>query len=288
MDKLKRILIIFILMIVGFFVVYGTINLFQKKSIKDLKASPSSQTNPSPEKTLALVYSFYNDKDNDGLSDAKEIIYGTDLKKSDTDGDSYLDGDEVKNGYDPTVPGPARLETRQSQNLTIQYFSWVQEKYNIEDPILKKSSINEYLNLNFPKALNLPTISTEDLIITYNESTETLQEYITNVNNIELPQSFTNYPDLYEKMLIGEMVDIDGILKELTESTNKLHNMRVPTKAIDIHKQYIGIMETLKIIFADLKIAQKDPILIELNIRKGQELAILAGDLKDKKAELLK
>lgn len=42
------------------------------------------------------------DADNDGLLDYEEqYIYGTDPQNSDTDGDGFLDGDEVTNGYDP-------------------------------------------------------------------------------------------------------------------------------------------------------------------------------------------
>lgn len=53
------------------------------------------------------------DSDNDELSDSDEIfIWKTDPYKADTDGDSYLDGDEVVNGYDPLIAGSARLEDR--------------------------------------------------------------------------------------------------------------------------------------------------------------------------------
>jgi hypothetical protein len=50
------------------------------------------------------------DTDNDGLTDWAEIkIYKTDPLNSDTDGDTYKDGQEVVNGYDPAIPGTARL-----------------------------------------------------------------------------------------------------------------------------------------------------------------------------------
>jgi hypothetical protein len=50
------------------------------------------------------------DQDGDGLSDKLETLYGSDPKKTDTDGDSYIDGDEVWNGYDPTLIGSARAD----------------------------------------------------------------------------------------------------------------------------------------------------------------------------------
>ncbi|HTW96996.1 MAG TPA: thrombospondin type 3 repeat-containing protein, partial [Candidatus Methylomirabilis sp.] len=41
------------------------------------------------------------DSDNDGLSDAEEAKLGTNLNNPDTDGDGYLDGSEVINGFNP-------------------------------------------------------------------------------------------------------------------------------------------------------------------------------------------
>lgn len=50
------------------------------------------------------------DTDSDGLSDAAESFYGSDINKPDTDGDGYKDGTEVDNGYDPIVAGSAKLD----------------------------------------------------------------------------------------------------------------------------------------------------------------------------------
>jgi len=46
------------------------------------------------------------DSDNDGLSDEDEFRYKTDPKNPDTDGDGFLDGDEVKNGFNPLQFSP--------------------------------------------------------------------------------------------------------------------------------------------------------------------------------------
>jgi len=46
------------------------------------------------------------DTDNDGLSDYEEVrIYRTSPINPDSDGDKYLDGAEVKSGYNPNGPG---------------------------------------------------------------------------------------------------------------------------------------------------------------------------------------
>lgn len=46
------------------------------------------------------------DTDNDGLSDREEAeVYMTDPNNADTDADTYKDGDEVRNGYNPKGAG---------------------------------------------------------------------------------------------------------------------------------------------------------------------------------------
>jgi len=52
------------------------------------------------------------DTDNDGLNDEWEIKLGSNLMLPDTDGDGYLDGDEVYNGYSPTDPEPIKYEKK--------------------------------------------------------------------------------------------------------------------------------------------------------------------------------
>jgi hypothetical protein len=47
-----------------------------------------------------------HDADNDGLSDSAESYWNTDFENPDTDGDGFLDGEEVASRHDPTVAGP--------------------------------------------------------------------------------------------------------------------------------------------------------------------------------------
>lgn len=48
------------------------------------------------------------DTDHDGLTDPEEAVFGTDAALTDSDGDTFADGTETANGYDPALPG-ARL-----------------------------------------------------------------------------------------------------------------------------------------------------------------------------------
>lgn len=45
------------------------------------------------------------DSDNDGLTDEKELLYGTNPNNPDTDGDSFKDGAEIENIYSPNGTG---------------------------------------------------------------------------------------------------------------------------------------------------------------------------------------
>ncbi len=45
------------------------------------------------------------DPDKDGLSNLQEEFYGTDPNNADSDGDGFLDGQEVNNGFNPLGPG---------------------------------------------------------------------------------------------------------------------------------------------------------------------------------------
>lgn len=60
------------------------------------------------------------DSDEDGVSDYDEIyLYNSDPKSSDTDGDGYTDGEEVKSGHSPTIPA-SNLEVLEPENERLE------------------------------------------------------------------------------------------------------------------------------------------------------------------------
>lgn len=66
---------------------------------------PSDCTPPAPPPIRAGV-----DNDSDGLTDAEEtLLYRSNPRNPDSDGDTFIDGNEVFHLFDPTKPAPALL-----------------------------------------------------------------------------------------------------------------------------------------------------------------------------------
>ncbi len=78
-----------------------------------------------------------DDNDEDGLVNVDEFEYGTDPSNPDTDGDGRLDGQEVDEGYDPAIPGEARLRSASAQDTDRDNMpDWWEDLYamNKNDP----------------------------------------------------------------------------------------------------------------------------------------------------------
>ncbi len=73
---------------------------------------------------LAAVKLEDNDYDQDGLSDRMELNFHTDLSNPDSDGDGFLDGMEIKNGYDPLSMEYVKLDKRIEINTGAQELSY--------------------------------------------------------------------------------------------------------------------------------------------------------------------
>jgi hypothetical protein len=63
---------------------------------------------PKPEPEPAKPISGA-DTDSDGLTNVEELLYGTDFRNPDSDGDTYLDGNEVFHRFDPRGLAPSTL-----------------------------------------------------------------------------------------------------------------------------------------------------------------------------------
>jgi hypothetical protein len=71
--------------------------LKEESSPEDEIAEENLDDNEDPDNII--------DSDQDGLSDLEEREYGTEIDNPDSDGDGFLDGDEVKSGFNPLGEG---------------------------------------------------------------------------------------------------------------------------------------------------------------------------------------
>jgi len=91
-------IVVFILIIVG--------GMGVRQLYVSSQQGRQNQENASIANTQLIGNQNDRDTDEDGLSDWKEILYGTDSLDTDTDKDGTGDGEEVRLGRDPLTKGP--------------------------------------------------------------------------------------------------------------------------------------------------------------------------------------
>ncbi len=65
------------------------------------------------------------DSDSDGITDLEEVLYVTDARTPDTDGDGFLDGNEVFHLYNPAGQAPVRLLDSSLVKIVTASIGWV-------------------------------------------------------------------------------------------------------------------------------------------------------------------
>lgn len=280
-------LIAVVLLLGGGFVVFGILtgdfprvvrNYFSASvSIND--SADNAGSDDLAEKIYDSKYSFSEDDDKDGLSNAKEVIYGTDPQKQDSDGDGHLDEDEVKNGYDPARAGNISIENRFEENLTIRYFSWAQKRTANEDPRLETKLVNEFIAKEVDTSLPHIDIPDSDITMAENDEYDTVLTYFRETGSVPLPTVASSYLDIAEEAVLGNLENIDKTLNQLSTINGQLRSIQTPPVAVSLQKKYIQLVSILKILFGDLYLAKVDPVKLSANLERGKKLIELIGEI---------
>lgn len=248
-------------------------------------AIDENKSEPLPSQKYNISYSFYLDDDLDKLSNAEEIIWGSDPKISDTDSDGYQDGDEIKNGYDPLISGvgKGRLQERPGLTLSQKYFLWLREQKNIQNPVLEQNLAQEFLSQN--KNFDLPNVSMSEIKIIETSDTEALKKYLQ--DSLDIAAFPESYLKLSQKASEGDKKSISKTLEFINENKDKLSALMVPKPVLEIHKKYLAIFKSLGQMVDDLNKIEENPIQVALNIQKGQYLVKIAVELEKGKLSLV-
>jgi hypothetical protein len=136
----------------------------------------------SNEVTMTSAHNIFEDRDQDGLSNNEEKLYGTNAERVDTDGDGYSDGAEIRSGYDPLTKAPGdrigALEDGADGDASAED--------GVENPMVSKPNLTEDVAQKFSDTMKQSMVTKEPL------SLETLQSAVreamaTKVNEEELP-----------------------------------------------------------------------------------------------------
>src|SRR3989338_302605 len=140
------------LAVIAVFDLYKTSNKFRFLSLADVGIPVTSQ-----------LPGVNNDPDNDGLTNSEEDYWTTNPNNADTDGDGYLDGDEVVNGYDPLISGLTPIGgsvTDQFVNLTLSGFvegslkedspNYFQSLDDITSSVIDRVEAGQIASIEFP------------------------------------------------------------------------------------------------------------------------------------------
>ena len=230
---------------------------------------------------LQAQYSFTMDDDADDLSNAMEMIFGSDPGISDTDGDGFVDGQEVINGYDPLISGQSRLSERFHENMTIHYFEWLRE---FRGP--QKWQIDNKFITEFAEATSRLRIDKEPVGGLVDTSSESMRSYFDSIHSISIPEAGFGYRSIAE---LGQYTEatIDALIDELGVAHVDLKSMQVPREASKIHQNLLTIVSVMTQYFSDLKDIDTDPVQVRINILTSSQLVELAEEA-DRTTEVLR
>src|SRR3989344_5973583 len=223
------------LALIALFSVYSFLNSF----------SPSSSvTKTANILKNSMSFEVDSDADKDGLTNRDESYWNTDFQNPDSDGDGYLDGEEVASGHDPLIPGP--------------------------NDFLNNKNLNTLTSLFAEEAIIIPKIDTSDLG-TIESNKENQEFYIkiiatllqeTSLNLIDEADRFVEMLDLIGKFgFEGETVFyFENKRQKFDKVFSELQEVRVPKTWLQNHVYLMelvsGLTETNKVI----AMGSEDPI----------------------------
>ena len=221
------------------------------------------------------------DADHDGLTNKEESYWNTDFQDPDTDGDGFLDGEEVASGHDPLKPGPNDFLDK-SPNLTEKIQNLVVGGLYSEDlkPENKNfdSSIGTISAVIIDDFYQSQSSQRPQLILTDN-SQENQEAYLKNTSQILKQFLFTPHDDIGPKAT-GEqyIVILSGLTDNLKDAYLNLVKMSVPKGWEEIHYDMLDIINRSIVDYESLGSYQSDPYRAYIAL---EDIKSIDSDTKD-------
>lgn len=247
-----------------------------------INSTKNDQTNQGTNQAAAVPgITKKSDIDQDGLFDEEEPLYRTDPLNKDTDGDGFLDGEEVAAGCSPisTSPKDCNLKPGLSQaniNLTDYFASLIVGGYLSNDLNESNPNFQNYIDSLTKEVSQIQKtvlyIGEFDLNVetTTGDSEKTNQEYLNSLEDTLNKYFFKKRG----KAKIDKISDFDfsPYLNDLENLYEELIKTKAPPRWIETHKKLIKFILELKTYFANLNNQKEDPIKTLLTLKNTQRL----------------
>lgn len=216
-----------------------------------------------------------SDIDQDGIPDDEEPLYETDPLNPDTDGDGFLDGEELAAGCSPTLPGPEDcINTIRAlvpeKSLTEQFSELIAGGLFIGD--LKTDSPNFSKSIAalgeeaMRRAAVLLTVDDSEIQIrqTSNDSQGDRQNYVNQMGQIVERYLIINTVSINQNAPLTEEGFINFDFAKNIEALNRLYNeisnISAPSSWLDFHKQVLKFIKMSQLYYQNLRDFQEDPL----------------------------
>ncbi len=209
----------------------------------------------------SLLPQVEEDADHDGLTNREESYWNTDFQNPDTDGDGFLDGEEVSSGHNPLKPGPD--DKLSPLNLTDKIKTLVVGGLYSED--LKPDNQQFESSIN-----NLSAVIVDDFyqslplqnpqIILINNSKESQEFYLKNTVQIIKQLLLTPSNDIGPRTTGDQyIVLLSGLKNNFKDAYQNLVQMSVPESWQEIHYDLLDIINRSMMDYESLGSYQSDP-----------------------------
>jgi len=239
------------------------------------------------------------DSDKDNLKDWQEIqIYHTDPCKQDTDGDGYLDGEEVASGYDPAkkapgdeLPGttpkgprplPANLTQALGSILGQQIATGKIDSFNQQGQILSAAELEQYPAIqqsvqqiiSAGNQLFEPEVIDEKQIkTTTDNSRAAIQAYAKKAHDgfSSLKEKDTSKIEtqiFLDAMQSNNFSEMENQIQSYQEAYQNLKELTVPGDFLLLHTQVMNIFSSLIKTYQAIMEIESDPLKANLALQK--------------------
>ncbi|MDP3997320.1 MAG: hypothetical protein Q8P73_02365 [bacterium] len=299
---MSRRLIIILLIVLIVAVLGGTVLLVVQRlrgpsdTTTTAPTTPGSGTGLTPADTgTQQLVNPGGDDDNDGLSNADEVLWGTDPSNPDTDGDGFYDGEEVAANHNPTIAGPddalpenfspgqnlqplnaAPLQVDQyfvdnldlsgpKEDLTAKY----QQQYKEEERTA--NTLSEFTKAQ-PIITKLPTPKETTINVAKVDSSYVLATYLGVANGIYDITDTKLFDNAISNLMKGDVSSVRGLAMSVRLYQDSLTKTTVPPVALPVHKLLLGYTELLAATYDQMALFNEDPMKAILAIRQLGEV----------------